>query len=56
MALATSLTSASVASHRMLRELMLEMRAAKNALEASLDSSEDQVSMVKTLSLDTQCL
>ena len=50
MAVPTSLMSAPVASQRMLREFMLEILSASMALAASLDSSEDHVSMVSTFS------
>ncbi len=50
MALATSPTSAPVASHSTLRELMLEIRSASMALAASFDSSDDHVSIVRTFS------
>ncbi len=50
MAFPTSLMSAPVASQRMLREFMLEILSASMALAASLDSSEDHVSMVSTFS------
>jgi hypothetical protein len=54
-ALATSDTSAPVASQTADRELMLEMRCARNALAASLDSSDDHVFMVTILELGIQC-
>ena len=54
MALATSSTSAPVASQRAEIELIDEMRCARNALATSLESSEDHRLVVTMRSLGTQ--
>src|SRR5438045_8296209 len=53
-ALATSSTSAPVASHNAEIELIDEIRCARNALATSLDSSEDHKLVVKIRSRGTQ--
>uniref|UniRef100_A0A6B0U361 Putative secreted protein n=1 Tax=Ixodes ricinus TaxID=34613 RepID=A0A6B0U361_IXORI len=55
-ACATSDTSAPVSSQMADTALMLEIRWARNALAASLESSEDQVFIVMIFSSGIQCL
>ena len=54
MALATSSTSAPVASHKAEMELMEEMRWARKAFATSLESSDDQRLVVMIRSRGTQ--
>src|SRR5215212_1255270 len=54
-ALATSSTSAPVASHKAEIELIEEMRCARKALATSLDNSDDHRLVVMMRSRGTQC-